>query len=113
MFAKLMGLATISPADLNALIQRQTVAVFDVNSPQSWLKAHVPTAVNLDPVAFQESDLPPDKAATLVFYCSNPLCRKAPNAAVRAKKMGYSNVKVMPAGISGWLGANLGTQSAA
>lgn len=49
----------------------------------------------------------------LVFYCSNPLCRKAPNAARRAKQMGYHNVQVMSAGISGWLNAKFPTESGA
>jgi rhodanese-related sulfurtransferase len=47
----------------------------------------------------------------LVFYCSNPLCRKAPTAARRARKMGYTNVHVMSAGINGWLAAKLPTES--
>jgi rhodanese-related sulfurtransferase len=112
MFARLMGLKTVSPNDLNQLIQNHQVTVFDVNSQQSWMKAHVPGAVHLDPANYTDTDLPPDKAADLVFYCSNPLCRKAPNAARRAKQMGYPNVKVMSAGISGWLDANLPTEFA-
>ncbi|MFL6197565.1 MAG: rhodanese-like domain-containing protein [Thermoanaerobaculia bacterium] len=32
------------------------------------------------------------------------------NAARRAKKMGYENVKVMSAGITGWLAAKLPTE---
>ena len=61
--------------------------------------------------AYRDSDLPPEKRAVLVFYCSNPMCRKAPNAARRAKKLGYENVYVMSAGISGWLAAKLPTES--
>ncbi len=114
MFARLMGLKTISPGDLNRMTQNsKAVFVIDVNSRQSWMQAHVPGARNLDPAGYVEGDLPPEKDATLVFYCSNPMCRKAPNAARRAKKMGYSDVHVMSAGISGWLGANLPTESGA
>ena len=110
MFAQLMGLKTISPSGLHEMIQKQPVTVIDVNSRQSWIKAHVPGALNLDPVNYNDSDLPSDKESSLVFYCSNPMCRKAPTAARRAKKMGYSNVKVMSAGISGWLATKLPTQ---
>jgi len=109
MFALLMGLKTISPGVLHELMQKQPVTVVDVNSRQSWLKARVPGAVNLDPSGYTDGDLPADKANSLVFYCSNPLCRKAPNAARRAEKMGYGNVKVMSAGITGWLDAKLPT----
>ena len=111
MFALLMGLKSISPVGLNEMMQKQKVTVLDVNSRQSWMKARVPGALNLDPANYKDSDLPPDREANLVFYCSNPLCRKAPNAARRAEKMGYGNVKVMSAGITGWLDRKLPTES--
>src|SRR5689334_2184853 len=103
MFAKLMGLKTVSPSELHRLMQDNPVTVVDVNSPQSWKQARVPGARNLDPVGYAERDLPSEKGSTLVFYCSNFLCRKAPNAARRAEQMGYDDVRVMSAGISGWL----------
>jgi rhodanese-related sulfurtransferase len=102
-----MGLKTVSPADLQQLMQNAAVTVIDVNSRQSWLQAHVPGALHLDPLGYAEGDLPRDKDALLVFYCSNFLCRKAPNAAVRAKRMGYSDARVLSAGITGWLDAKL------
>ena len=67
----------------------------------------------LDPLNHADKDLPADKNSSLVFYCSNPFCRKAPNAARRAKQLGYTNVKVMSAGISGWLSAKLPTEAGA
>jgi rhodanese-related sulfurtransferase len=106
-----MGLKTISPAALHQRMQTGQLAVFDVNPRSSWIKARVPTAKNLDPVGYKDTDLPTDRSSDLVFYCSNPLCRKAPNAARRAKQMGYENVHVMSAGISGWLSSSLPTES--
>lgn len=111
MFALLMGLKAISPADLHRALIEGSVTVVDVNSRQSWLHARVPGALNLDPAGYEASSLPTDTDAFLVFYCSNPLCRKAPNAARRAKRMGYRNVRVMSAGIGGWLDAGLPTLS--
>lgn len=105
--AMLMGLKTIAPAELLRLVQARDVTVVDVNSPQRWQTGRVPGALNLDPHTFASGDLPPDQEADLVFYCSNPLCRKAPQAARRAKTMGYKNVRVMAAGIKGWLDAGL------
>lgn len=112
MMAFLMGLKTISPAELHRLVQQRAVTVFDVNSAQSWASAHVPGAKHLDPAGYQAAELPADKAALLVFYCSNPLCRKTPNAAKRAQGMGYGDVRVLSAGITGWTGENLPTESA-
>jgi rhodanese-related sulfurtransferase len=112
MFARLMGLSVISPAALQQRMQQnEAITVIDVNSRQSWLTARVPGALSLDPLAYEEKDLPAEKNSTLVFYCSNLFCRKAPNAARRAKDMGYRNVHVMSAGISGWLSASLPTES--
>ena len=110
MIARLMGLETISPAALHALLGSD-VRVLDVNAPGSWARARVPGAHPLDAATFTAQDLPDDKDALVVFYCSSPLCRKAPNAAKRATAMGYRHVRVMSAGISGWLSAGLPTQS--
>ena len=111
MFARLMGLSTISPRDLHHAMQTGPVLAIDVNSRLSWIKARVPGALNLDPLTYVANDLPADKNTALVFYCSNVLCRKAPNAAKRAESMGYRRVQVMSAGISGWLNENLPTES--
>ena len=112
MFTLLMGLKAVSPAGLHQLMQGpERMSLVDVNSRQSWLKAHVPGAWNLDPAEYKDSDLPADKNDVLVFHCSNPMCRKAPTAARRAEKAGYGNVRVMSAGISGWLAAKLPTES--
>lgn len=113
MFERLMGLKSISPRELEGMMGREAVTVIDVNSRNSWEAAHVPGARTLEGQHFEEKDLPAEKDAALVFYCSNFLCRKAPNAARRAKEMGYRNVYVMSAGINGWVGASLPTEAGA
>lgn len=110
MFAMLMGLKSISPQELHERMQHGALTIVDVNAPQSWLRARVPGAVNLG-LDFDAAALPPDLAMPLVFYCSNPLCRKAPGAARRAKKFGYTDVRVMSAGITGWTAAKLPVHS--
>ena len=111
MFTFLMGLSSVTPKQLHEMTQHGDVAVFDMNARQSWLKARVPGAKNLDPLNFGRQDLPAEKTSRLVFYCSNPFCRKAPNAARQAKKMGYPDVYVMTAGITGWIDAKLPAES--
>ncbi|QOY95883.1 rhodanese-like domain-containing protein [Massilia sp. UMI-21] len=110
MLAMFMGLKTITPAALHARLGADRPAIFDLNAPHSWRAARVPGAIHLG-VDFDPSVLPPDRAAGLVFYCSNPLCSKAPRAARRAGKLGYTDVRVMSAGITGWLSAQLPTDS--
>jgi rhodanese-related sulfurtransferase len=103
-----MGLKPIPASAVHQMIeQSQPITVIDVNARTSWLKARVPNALNMDPERLDSDHLPPDKHATLVFYCSNPLCRKAPSAARRAKQLGYKRVFVMSTGIRGWLDAGL------
>ena len=58
MFARLMGLKTISPAALHESMQQGGVSVVDVNSDQSWTKAHVPGAKHLDVAGYTINDLP-------------------------------------------------------
>lgn len=46
--------------------------VFDNNGQGRWQRSHVPGAKNLNAHLFEAGDLPADKTATLVFYCSGP-----------------------------------------
>ena len=111
MLARLMGLETVSPRRLHQLMQDQPVTVIDVNTRQGWAAARVPGALHLDPVRFAAGDVPADADSTLVFYCSNAWCTKAPRAARRAIAMGFRRTLVMSAGIAGWLEAALPTES--
>ncbi len=52
------------------------------------------------------SELPANKATTLVFYCYNSYCQASHAAAERAIGEGYTDVRVMKAGIAGWNKAN-------
>jgi rhodanese-related sulfurtransferase len=110
LLAGLMGLKVISPEGLHQLIEKRGVTVIDVNARERFADGHVPGAKNLDPTRYQDRDLPQDKDADLVFYCSNSMCRKAPNAARRARKMGYTKVQVMSSGIKGWVATDLPTE---
>ncbi|NJR44244.1 rhodanese-like domain-containing protein [bacterium] len=69
---------------MRILLAANEVALFDVNAPARWAKAHVPAAINLDPEHFTAADLPATIRRKLVFYCANSMCRKAPIAARRA-----------------------------
>ena len=112
MFAMLMGLKSISPQELHETMQKRALTILDVNAQQSWLRARVPGAINLG-VDFDACALPQDTGSSLIFYCSNPLCLKAPRAAKRAGKLGYTDVRVMAAGITGWTDAKLPVESGA
>jgi rhodanese-related sulfurtransferase len=64
----------------------------------------IPGAVLLsDYEAFALSELPTNKERPLVFYCANEYCGASHQAAKRARMAGYTKVKVLPAGIAGWV----------
>ncbi len=111
MMAALMGLRTIAPRALEELVGAGAVHVYDVNPRGSWLTARVPGARSLDHERMTAADLPADRSRPLVFYCSNPLCRKAPFAAKRALALGHTDVRVLSAGIAGWRAAGLAVES--
>lgn len=45
--------------------------IYDNNSKESWVDGHVPGARWVDSDHVTAADLPPDKTATLIFYCHN------------------------------------------
>lgn len=101
----------ISIKELKDAIKDKKVTVIDVNGKQSYKKGHVPTAVsfaeNKDDLA---SVLPKDKDALIVAYCGGPSCSAYKRAADAAAKLGYTNVKHLSAGISGWMQAGEETE---
>lgn len=93
----------ISIEDLKKEIAAGKVTVIDVNGSASYANGHVPGAIdfasNKDSLA---SKLPEDKSALVVAYCGGPSCSAYKAAAKKAEELGYTNVKHLSAGISGW-----------
>jgi len=101
--AKPAPLEKLSISEVSALIGgEQKPHVFDNNGVERYNAGHLPGAVWLRFDAVEAGNLPPDKEATLVFYCANELCTASHTAARSAIGFGYKNVFVMPAGIMGW-----------
>ncbi|MBL9143691.1 MAG: rhodanese-like domain-containing protein [Verrucomicrobiaceae bacterium] len=101
----------ISIAELKKAIAEKKVTVIDVNGSTSYSKGHVPTALNFADVKDSlAAKLPADKGALVVAYCGGPSCSAYTRAANAAKELGYTNVKHLSAGISGWLQAGEATE---
>jgi rhodanese-related sulfurtransferase len=93
----------ISIADLKKQIDSQSVAIIDVNGAQSFKNGHIPGAINFSKdSANLKKLLPKDKNTLIVSYCGGPACRAYMKGAKAAEKLGYSNIKHLSAGISGW-----------
>jgi len=92
--------------DLKAAIDKKQVTVIDVNGTDSFRDGHIPGAIDFEAnEAKIEKLLPKDKDALVVAYCGGPQCTAYQAAAKKAVALGYSNVKHLPAGISGWKAA--------
>ena len=98
-----------------SLFQAKAVPV-DANSPDTRKEYGViPGARLLSSSSDYDcaSELPSDKGTPLVFYCGNEHCSASDAAAERALSAGYSNVKVLRAGILGWKESGQKTDSPA
>jgi rhodanese-related sulfurtransferase len=105
------GRATrISVRDTESLITVPTKAVvLDVNDAQTrYERGIVPGAVKLSSYnRYSMDELPKNNATTLIFYCYGTICPASDIAADRAIDSGYTDVRVMKAGIVGWNKAHL------
>ncbi len=102
----------ISVNEVNKLAESKAAVIIDVNGDESFKAGHVPGA--LDFAAIKDNlaaSLPQKKDALIVAYSGNPKCGAYLRAAKAAQKLGYTNIKHMTAGISGWKAAGMKTEA--
>ncbi len=105
-FAFAGQVADISVEDLAKEIEAGSVTVIDVNGSKSFSNGRVPGAIDFQTEAKNLKNLlPEDKDSLIVAYCSGPRCGAYKRATMAAEKLGYTNIKHMSAGISGWRSA--------
>lgn len=103
----------ISIADVKKAIAEKKATLIDVNGTESYKAGHVPTAIDFEASEATLADkLPKDKGALIIAYCGGPSCGAYKAAAKKAESLGYTNVKHMAAGISGWKEAKEKTEAA-
>lgn len=98
---------TVTVDEVDQAIAKGDCTPVDANGEGTRKKlGTLPGAVLLsDSETFTVSELPADKSKQLVFYCANTQCGASHEAAEKAITAGYTNVKVMPEGIAGWVKA--------
>ena len=69
---ELADIPELAVSEVAARLGEPDFHVFDNNGMGRWKRGHVPGAKNLNPHSYEASELPPNKHATLVFYCSGP-----------------------------------------
>ena len=108
----------IKTADIEKLVaqgaEKGGYFLFDSRPLPRFQEGSIPTAINLPFPAFDklaEKLLPMDKNALIIFYCAGPACNMSPGSATKAKKLGYTNLKVFKDGMPAWLERNFGVIS--
>lgn len=121
-FAALLATSTLAVAgeyedisieELSKAISEGKVTVLDVNGSGSYGRGHIPGAIDFKANSGEIAKLlPADKSQLVVAYCGGPGCNAYKAGAKAAEDLGYTNVKHLAAGISGWLDAGKPTEKA-
>ncbi len=101
----------VSVNEVNQLAESKSAVIIDVNGNDSFKAGHIPGALNFAAIKDNLAlNLPQKKDTLIVAYCGSPKCGAYLRAAKAAQKLGYTNIKHMSAGISGWKAAGLKTE---
>lgn len=89
--------------EFKKLKAQKNVFVFDARPINIYKEGHIPGSKPLPAPAFEKfkDKLPADKNATIVFYCVGGCL--SPSAALNAKKLGYTNIKIYIEGMPDWI----------
>jgi len=92
---------TITRTELEARIAAGGVTVLEALPRAYYEKEHLPGALNM----------PHDRSAAVVVYCSNPACQNSSIAQRRLQALGYTDVLKYAEGKEDWLAAGLAVES--
>lgn len=97
----------LSPAELVHLINRESPAVIDIRNREAFQEGHIVGAVNFPQAELEKdfSKLNKYKDRPLVIVCA--MGQKAGEVAVKLKKQGFTNVRVLSGGINAWKSAQM------
>jgi len=87
----------------------------DVRPAIRYQEGAIPTATNIPFSSFDMmvENLPKDKSTLIIYYDTGPDCIMSADSAMKAQKLGYSNVRVYRDGAPGWANKHFSTLSPA
>jgi rhodanese-related sulfurtransferase len=94
----------LSKDDFKKLIaEKKDLVIVDARPVPRYEEGHIPGAIVIPAAAFDKmtGKLPKEKDRPMVFYCVGGC--SSPLAAVKAKSLGYTNVKVYIGGFPDWI----------
>lgn len=98
-------LASVSAAYVKKRLAQGKSTLIDARPfKRKYAKGHVPGAISIPNSRFDKMTnlLPADKKSSLVFYCGGMKCPLSVKSAVKAKALGYTDVKVFQGGYPEW-----------
>jgi rhodanese-related sulfurtransferase len=107
MTASLLGEKRVTATEAVRLINDRDAAIVDLRPAAEFKRGHLLNAMNLPFAKLEEraSELGKDKKRPLVLYCA--LGSVAGQAAIKLKKLGFTEVYPLKGGLNAWTGANL------
>ena len=93
----------LEPGEVNEIVAAgEPVTLLDVRENDEWRAGHLPGALHLSRSWFelQVDEKLPDKDAPIIVYCAGG--NRSALTAVDLEELGYSNVRHMNRGFSGW-----------
>jgi rhodanese-related sulfurtransferase len=98
-------LGSVNAAFVKKAIEGNKATVVDARPmKRKYAKGHVPGAISIPDSQFKKMTkmLPTDKKSPLVFYCGGMKCPLSVKSALKAKALGYTDVKVFQGGYPEW-----------
>jgi len=98
-------LGSVAAPYVKKVIASKKAMVFDARPmKRKYAKGHVPGALSMPTSQFGKmvGILPADKKAQLIFYCGGMKCPLSVKSALKAKALGYTDVKVFQGGYPEW-----------
>jgi rhodanese-related sulfurtransferase len=90
----------ITREDLRTLLKGRAMRLVEALPREAFDVEHIPGALNLPGPLTPElaAHLAPEKAGTVVVYCSGPFCNRSKVAAAAFTRLGYTDVRVYAGG---------------
>jgi len=91
----------------NEYVKEWPFVLIDARPSGVFAAGHINGSINIPAAQFNEFQnlLPADKEKLLIFYCGGVTCHLSTDAALKAKALGYTNIKVYYDGVPGWQAA--------
>jgi len=97
--------SSVSAAYVKKVLDAGKATVVDARPmKRKYAKGHVPGAISIPDSSFKKLThmLPTDKKSPLIFYCGGMKCPLSVKSAIKAKGLGYSDVKLFQGGYPEW-----------